>query len=63
MFKFTTLIVMKVNAKPWLKIPFNFTTIKPVIMATMIRLRVRTRLRTKLLGFEPGYINLAAHQR
>jgi hypothetical protein len=29
----------------------------------MIRLRVRTRLRTKLLGFEPGYINLAAHQR
>lgn len=32
-------------------------------MATMIRLRVRTRLRTKLLGFEPGNINLAAHQR
>lgn len=63
MFKFTTLILMKVNAKPWLKIPFNLTTIKPIIMATMIRLRVRTRLRTKLLGFKPGNINLAAHQR
>jgi hypothetical protein len=63
MFKLTILIVMKVNAKPWLKIPFNLTKIKPVIMATMIKLKVRTRLRTKLLGFESGTINLAAHQR
>jgi hypothetical protein len=63
MFKFTTLILVKVNAKLWLKIPFNLTTIKPVITATMIRLRLRTRLRTRFLGFEPGNINLAAHQR
>jgi hypothetical protein len=63
MFKFNTLILMEVKAKPWLKIPFNSTTIKPVIMATMIRLIVRTSLRIKLLGFEPGNINLAAHQR
>lgn len=54
---------MKVKAKPWLKITFNLTTIKPVIMATMVRQTVRTRLRTKLPGFEPGNINLAAHQR
>lgn len=63
MFKCNTLILMEVNTKPWLKIPFNLTTIKPVIMTTMIRLTVRTRLRTKLMGFEPGNINLAAHQR
>ena len=54
---------MKVNAKPWLKIPFNLTTINPVSMTTMIRLRVRTRLRTMLLGFEPGSNNFAVHQR
>jgi len=63
MFKFNTVILMKVKAKPWLKITFNLTTIKPVIMATMVRQTVRTRLRTKLPGFEPGNINLAAHQR
>jgi hypothetical protein len=57
MLKFTTLLLMKVKANPWLRIPFNLTTTNPVIMVTMIRLKGKTRLRTKLLGFAPANIN------